>query len=130
MLYEKQNIQGKHCSNVLKFFQSLQHDIRPLFAFGLFCFYSKVWMYLTCLQEKKKQNRERITHSSLNQHVFINSRNKKAMANFWSRLWLYQTNINILKTFYTVKHIPEVYLEPSRVVIFSKKLRRRCSTWL
>ena len=33
-----------------KIAQSLQHNIRPLFALGLLHFYLKVLMYLTCQQ--------------------------------------------------------------------------------
>ena len=43
---------------------------------------------------------------------FINSRNKKAMKNFWSQLWPYQINVDILLTFSTVKRLSEAYLEP------------------
>ena len=33
--------------------KSLQHNVRPLFALGLLCFCSKVWMYLGCSQKQK-----------------------------------------------------------------------------
>ena len=33
--------------------QSLQQKIRLLFALGLFPFYLKLWMYLTCQQQQK-----------------------------------------------------------------------------
>ena len=36
-----------------KITQSLQHNIRPLFALGLLCFHSKLRMYLTCQQQQK-----------------------------------------------------------------------------
>ena len=38
--------------NVLKLL-SLQHNIRPLFALGLLCFYFKFWTYLTWQQQRK-----------------------------------------------------------------------------
>ena len=52
MLYEEQNIRWKHYINVLKLL-SLQHNIRPLFALGLLCYYSKDRMYLTYQQQQK-----------------------------------------------------------------------------
>ena len=33
--------------------QSLQWKIRLLFPLGLFSFYLKLWMYLTCQQQQK-----------------------------------------------------------------------------
>ena len=39
-----------HCAKIA---QSLQHNIRPLFASGLLRFCSKVSMYLTCQQQQK-----------------------------------------------------------------------------
>ena len=76
-------------------------------------------------------------------YFFINSKNKKAMINFWSRLWPYEINIDILKTYSTVKLMPEACLEPtiynpqyithehllqSFFVIFTEKLHHTCST--
>ena len=49
MLYEEQTI-VYHCAIIAK---SLQHNISPLFTYGLLCFYSKVWIYLTCHQQQK-----------------------------------------------------------------------------
>ena len=46
MLYEEQNIQWKHYINVLKL-------LKVYNALGLLCFYSKVWMYLTCQQQQE-----------------------------------------------------------------------------
>ena len=43
----------KALNQCTKIAQSLKHNIRPLFALGLLCFYSKVWMYLTCKQQQK-----------------------------------------------------------------------------
>ena len=51
MLFEEQNIQWKHLYNCAKIAQSLHHNIRPLFALGLLCFYSNVRIYLTCQQQ-------------------------------------------------------------------------------
>ena len=48
MLFEKQNIRWKHYINVLKIVQSLRCNRRWLFVLSLLCFYSKVWMCLTC----------------------------------------------------------------------------------
>ena len=52
----------------------------------------------------------------LNQHLSIDSRNKKSMTNFWRWLWPYQINVDILQTFSTLKPILEAYLEPSRTL--------------
>ena len=42
----------------------MQYNIKPLFALGSLCFYSKV-----CSNNKK--SKKKVTPSSLNQHVFL-----------------------------------------------------------
>ena len=39
-----------HCAKIA---QSLQHNMKPLFALGLLCLHSKLWMYLACQQQQK-----------------------------------------------------------------------------
>ena len=45
---------SKKCVKIAK---NLQHNVRPLFGLGLLYFYSKVWMYLTCHQQQKPDNK-------------------------------------------------------------------------
>ena len=50
-LYEEQEYSMEALHQCVKIAQSLQHNIKPLFALGLLCFYSKGWMCLTCQQQ-------------------------------------------------------------------------------